>query len=284
MASPLEQPERMERHFRGPDWRRQLAIAAAGQGGRRRVNSLDEATRRAAKFYALSDRGPAGTAEAARHYPEIAAAHAAWNTPALRDHLQLMLLGNLEPAEIAERLELSLPIVQTIEDLLFDVRSVLKSPTWVLFHAIRPEADKGHNDHAARMRAALYGGAHMARALLDASDGLPLATAERISAEMLLLHAKYRQCLEIPLEPCRITEFMEQYIDLLSKERRLELDREKFEFQVRRWSERRELAQARIALARERLAQQADRDNDGRRTPAEPETADVIALTTPDAA
>lgn len=284
MISRPKQLVHAERYFHGPDWRRQLAIAAAERGGRRRGIRLDEVIRRAADFYWLRQQGSSNARTAADRYPEIAAAEAAWSNPSLREQLQLMLLGGCEPAEIAARLELSPTVVEMIEGLFFDVRPMINSPIWVLAHVIRREADKGHDDHAARLRMALFGRQIAVRALLDAEDGLPLDHSERIAADMLLLEAKSRQCLEIHLGPERAREFLELYSNFHLETRRLDLEREKFAFAVQRWKELRDLARARIELRREELAQQANRAERGRDAAGVPETSGVIPLSSQNAA
>jgi len=202
----------MERGRRGPAWRQQSALADVRD--RQHQESLDAPTRRAADFFRMRSRGPHGQLRAERTYADIAGAEAVWADPFLRGPLQLLLLGDCSPAEIVDRLSLDPAVLQAIEDLYFDVRPMLKSGAWIVTKVIMLEADRGHDDLAAQMRLAFYGGPYAAMALIDSKIDMPSEPAERLQAADLLLHAKFIQAIEMPLSPEQFLDFTKLYADL----------------------------------------------------------------------
>ena len=247
------QTNAMERFFRGPAWRYQIAESARTRGNRPQ-QWLDDVTRRAADFVHLQARH--GLERATQRYSDIAAAERLWDNVTLREHLQILVLGDCPASEIAERLGLDEKAVLAFESLHFDVRGGLKEPVWIVHHVISAEADRGNDGLAAHLRVAYFGGACAARALLDAATGLPVESAERLAAATLLLHAKTLQVLEMPLDEKGSLEVLRLASEFNLEQERIELEREKLAARMQRWAEHRNLAQARIDLERERLANQ----------------------------
>jgi hypothetical protein len=242
------------RQFLGPDWRRQTAIAASTECNRGRA-APDEITRRAADYFRLRAQSDEGATRAAQRYPDFAAAEATWANVTLREHLQILVLGDCPAAEIAERLGLEESGVLLAEGLHFDVRPALDATVWIA-HLIWVEADRGRDSLAAEMRMAYFGGACAARALLDAKTGLPVKPVERLAAATLLLQAKMLQVSELPVDEKRSVELLRLLSEIRLEEQRIALEREKLLARMQRWAGHRDLVQARLDLERERLSNQ----------------------------
>jgi hypothetical protein len=238
----------------GPDWRRQTAIAASTERNRGRA-APDEITRRAADYFRLRAQSDEGATRAAQRYPDFAAAEATWANVTLREHLQILVLGDCPAPEIAERLGLEASVVLLVEALRFDVRPALDAMIWIA-HLISVEADRGRDGFAADLRVAFFGGLHAARALLDAKTGLPVKPAERLAAATLLLHAKMLQVSELPVDEKRSVELLRLLSEIRLEEQRIALEREKLVGRMQRWVEHRDLVRARLDLERERLSNQ----------------------------
>ncbi|HEX3655952.1 MAG TPA: hypothetical protein VHV55_09105 [Pirellulales bacterium] len=257
----------MQHTLRGPAWRYQLATEFANGQGRQACAVSDAAIREAVTFFELWRLGPQGQRRAERRYPHIGGAEELWANSTLRARVQLMLLADCEPSEIAGRLGIPPAVVQAVADLHFDVRGMLQATDWILTSVLLPEGDRGRDDLAAEMRLAYYGGRHAALALIDAKSQLPVDPAGQLYTASLLLHAKVQQALEVPLTAEQAPVFMKLYADVRSEDQRIQLEREKLSFRVQRWAQRLALAQARVDLERERLNLERDREpNSGRGT------------------
>lgn len=109
----------------GARWRSCLANDEALRGLPRVPQDFDDITRQAVGYYPLIAQGENGEQKAKQAYPEIALAEAAWDHPALRSAIQVLVIANVAVAEICEKLDLSPAVLNIVEALFFDVRPVV---------------------------------------------------------------------------------------------------------------------------------------------------------------
>lgn len=240
MDRELETWCRMRHNALGADWRWRSASAFVASGKARMPVEFDAATRQAAEYLR-------GKAQGERKLPSLAAAEAFWSHPEQRASAQILILGNLPPAEICDVLQMEQSGLEVLETLFFDVRPMLTATHWIVTRVIFAEADAGRDDVAARLRVAYFGGRYAALALVNADLRLPIEPAQRLAASSALLHAKYVQAIEMPLTPEQSLEFIKLTAEILHNDRRLQLEREKLAFRMQRWTERHELAKSRNA-------------------------------------
>lgn len=267
MESRLELGRQMRRTMYGVAWRHQLAVGRAQQDRVRMPAEFDAATRAAADFSRLSAQGESGRAKAHQKYPEIALAEAAWGQPALRSAIQSLVIANVPAAEVCEQLNLQSPVLQAIEDLYFDVRPMLSATSWVVANVIAAEADAGRDDVAAQLRFAFFCGPYVAKALIEARLSLPTESAQQLADAAMLLHAKFVQAAEMPLNPEQSVEFMRLTAEIRRDEQLLQLQRDKLAFRIQRWTQRYELAQARRSEEQEDSRDPADTEATATATP-----------------
>jgi hypothetical protein len=124
---------------------------------------------------------------------------------------------------------------------------------------IAREADAGRDDVAAQLRMAYFSGPYVAKALIEAKLRLPSEPAQQLADEALLLHAKFVQAAEMPLNAEQSVEFMRLTAEIRRDEQRIQLEREKLAFRMQRWMQRLELAQARRPAAHEESNTAVDR-------------------------
>ncbi len=241
----MEIYERMMRMSLGPDWRRRSALEHVAQGGGRIPAAVDATTRRAVDYFRLLSRDEAAAGRAPEKYPDLHSAHAAWNHPELRAAVQKLVLADVPASEICELTQLQPAVLAWVESLWFDVRPVLSATHWIVAMVIKAEADAGRDDVAAEMRLAYFYGPHAAKTLIAAKLRLPIDPSIQASDAALLLHAKFIQAIEMPLNPDHQREFLKLHAEIQHDQELLKLAREKLSFQMRRWTERLELVKNR---------------------------------------
>ena len=164
--------EEMQHHLLGPARRHRLATKAAASVEDRLLVQRDPVAREAAAYYRLRNRGPKDQRALNAHTPTLLRQRQTGATFFLRAKIQLLLLGECTAAEISDRLAIALPVVQMVEDLRFDLRGMRNGTDWILAKVILPTADQGHDDLAAQMRVAYFGGRRAAAlALIEAKEG-----------------------------------------------------------------------------------------------------------------
>ncbi|HEX4149414.1 MAG TPA: hypothetical protein VHY20_10515, partial [Pirellulales bacterium] len=103
---------------------------------------------------------------------------------------------------------------------------------WLTAHVIAPDHAAGNYERAARKKLAITGGATAVRAMLDgAADGnvsWPLAEADRLIQQRLLLDLKFNAALEMPLSnQQQAGQYIKTYANLQIGLKRLELEEKK---------------------------------------------------------
>ena len=169
------------------------------------------------------------------------------------------MLANLPRAEIAERLVLTVAVVETWELLFFDVRPALNAGDWVWVHVIEPLFQAGDVTAAARLQLAFSGGPVVGRCLWDADCRLPLDDAERFLGMKVRMDLKLREAYEVPvLDSKHALEIMSLANDM----RRIDLDEKKLAQKALEASRQYELDVRRLKLSEKRMKQAAaDRRN-----------------------
>lgn len=249
---------RMRRTELGGGWRWRLATDFVASGKRRMPPEFDETTRGFGKYLLLKAQEEGAASRANERYPHFAAAESAWNQPELRAAVQMLVLADVAVDEMGRFLNVAADVLNSIEDVYFDVRMMLSASHWIVEHVIVREADAGRDDLAARMRLAYFLGPDTARALIEARINLPTDPARQLTDAALLLHAKFLQAVEMPLTPEQSIEFIKLFTELRREEQRIQLEREKLAFRMKRWLQRCELHSARSESAQER-SQTVDR-------------------------
>ena len=217
----------LQRHRDGPGWRWLKAEQAAESGTRRGWSGLDPWTKAAAAYLRQRDRrlAPKDDRELAR----VAAAVQIEAHIGQRETLQILTLGDVAPATIAELSGLAAEDVEWWEALFFDVRSQRRHPAWIRSHVTRPLEEAGRGPLAARLKVALAGGAEMAVQVIEADVRIPLEAAERIADAELKLHQKLVEAVDIPLVgSAEAVELLLAYEEYRLRRQQLEFEREQF--------------------------------------------------------
>lgn len=238
---------KMRRMEFGAGWRARLAKQYVESGNRRMPVEFDGITRSFAEYSRLKVLGERAATEAAERFPHFVLAESAWSQPHLRASTQLLLLASIAGSEICELLELEEDVLATIEDIFFDVRAMLSSAPWIVGRVIAPEADAGRDDLAAQMRVAYFHGPYAAKSLIEAKTTLQTDSARQLADASILLHAKLIQALEMPLTPERSLELIRLFTEISRDEKVIQLEREKLAFRTKRWHQRCEMQQMRMA-------------------------------------
>jgi hypothetical protein len=259
----------------GPDSRwhdaQQLADAAATAMKQRVWKRLDAATREAVDYIRRCKQGPEAKALAAKTYPAIAAAQAAWDDPQIRTELKILILANCPADEIARVTGIAPEAEHAVEQLFFDVRTSRSAPGWIQRTAIEPEAEAGNGELASKLRLAFLAGPIAARLILTPDAQLPLNSAHRLLHRQMRLHLKATQALAMPLDtPVKKERCLKQFNDLNLAEQRIRLAQQRLQYRCAETLRQLEVArcraerqarreQARAARRQEELARAKER-------------------------
>jgi hypothetical protein len=234
---PFEQSSVQPGGLEGPAWRFERGQCLADtERAERQAEGLagtDDSTLQVAEYLQIRRRGPAGAQAAAVKDPLVDGAIRLWENQELRQQLQVLVIADVSPAEIASRLAVEPQIVAAAEAMFFDVRSRLNARGWVSCQVIRPLVRSGAADLATQLKFAFFGGPAAARAILDARIGVPPQEAQRLFDRDLLLHVKAQAALEMPLEDGQQLEFLTLFLKYDLDQKRLELDQRKFALRCR---------------------------------------------------
>jgi hypothetical protein len=222
----------MQRVMRGQDWRRRVAeeLSAGDSSGCRGL--ADAATRNLAEFLTMSKSAdPSMRAVAAKRFPKISQATALLADDTRAGHAKILALGGCRQSEIAARLGVSEDTIEYFEELFFDVRQMKSHTGWVFCNVIRRESEAGTYDLGAKLRLAYSGGPEVAKRILDAQIHVPVNDADRILGMEMLLHAKLRAALDMPLSNEEKAVFIEMSLDYEKHKATLNLEKEKLVLQ-----------------------------------------------------
>jgi hypothetical protein len=146
-------------------------------------------------------------------------------------------------------------ILEKWESLFFDVRQSREAVGWIQAHVIRPEQARGNGHLASRLKAAVAGGAVVARSILDLESRLPVTDGEKLFDRKLALHLKFDEAVALPLNTDREKMFfMKLYVDLQLRESRLDHAERQLERRCAEARAKLELAKMRQESARQRSA------------------------------
>ena len=227
----------MQRCLRGADWRWQMAAEAAQSDNPLASRKLEHVAARVVEYLRLARRGEAGVRQAAKRFPDIAAAEQLRDQPQEWECLKLLVISNCDTAEIAQRLQIDQVVVVAAEAIFFDARPMLDSWDLIHVHVLAAETALGNHESAARMRLAYFGGPFAARALIEGREDLPTQHADRLHASSLLLHAKFAQAIEMRLSEAQLIDYLKLWKDIYIEEQQLQLERQKLSFQMQRWAQ-----------------------------------------------
>jgi hypothetical protein len=160
----------------GPAWRHIMARNSAGSSRRLRV--MDRLTVDVFRYLSLNSRGGDWVLIAARAFPRIAEVFQVHEDNRLVDSLRIMILGQLDIAEIIARTGLSTKILRLWRAIFFDL-NVGKDPLgWQLNHVVWPELDAGNRQLAGNLHTARCGLPRVARRILDGPPKVPTNATE----------------------------------------------------------------------------------------------------------
>jgi hypothetical protein len=185
----------------------------------------------------------------------------------LTSQLQIAVLGELDGSEIADRFGLDQETLETWERLFFAARGERSRTGWVHAHIICPALKAGNADLAARLKLVAAGGPVAARAVLDCDSRVPVDKGEQLFDQRLKMHVKFQAACDMPLTSSRDRlAFIRLHTNMMSREKRLQLEERKLEQRCQEASDKHELAKLRLEFARERerqrLAARAHRDEE----------------------
>ena len=171
---------------------------------------------------------------------------------ALRDHqdLQLMLIGGLEPEEVARRINSSPAVVEAFEALFFDVRGTERANDWRSRFVISPAQSAGDVEFAARLRVAAMTGPVGTRVLLDVDHEYGQDVAEALVAKQLKLTQRMEMAMMAPVStPVQSAKFVLATHKIVLAEKKLQFDIQKFKERCAERLQRHELTKLRLELA-----------------------------------
>jgi hypothetical protein len=142
---------------------------------------------------------------------------------------KLSILGGLPKPEICSRLNVDLPVADTAEALFFDIRDKRTATSWMACNVFNPVQEDGDIELAVKMRVAFFGGAVLARTIIDARENLPLDDAERLADQQVLLYAKLQAALEYRLTDENCLTYIKMFLDYELARKELDFAREKFQ-------------------------------------------------------
>jgi hypothetical protein len=257
---------RSQRSVRGPAWRSQAAQELSPPLARSMIRIWDRLTIKLVRFYALNATGPAGSARAAKKYPQIAAALMLDGDSDKTKISKLMILADLPPEEIAQKLGVEAAVVDVWEQLFFDVRDLRAATSWLSAYVLEAECKAGNSALAARMKLALGVGRDGVNAILALDEGAPVDEAERLFQRRLALDLKFDEAISMAMDSDQNRmKFAKLYVDLRLSEKRLVLAEKKLAARCAAARDRFELSKMRMEAAQE----QAVVKDAARRPPAE---------------
>lgn len=210
----------------------------------------DPLIKKVARYLRLLELGGEYVAAAAQAFPRIARAFALQGNRPLVDDLRLMLLGQLDEAEILARTGVTTKDLRTWRRIFCDVRPQLDEISWHINHIVTPEVEAGNLYLAGRLHLALCGGPQMARRLLDGPGTVPedpdeyaryvLTEAQIASGGLLLSPPESRKEMEI---------FMKLALQMSLANAKTKLLEKQLAARVARDQRRHELAERRVRAA-----------------------------------
>jgi hypothetical protein len=175
----------------GPAWRWRNAQGAINSP-RRSWPVPDPLVRNLTEYLRLQQHRPS---RAGRRFPLIAAAVKVHGKAEIARRIELMVMANVEPEEIAGRLDLDVRIIRIYEATFFDVRSNLHAAVWIVCHVLRPLEKAGDYQLSARFRAALGGGRAVLEMLLEDDSEFPVDGNEPLFRMRVKAMALENECL-----------------------------------------------------------------------------------------
>ena len=191
----------------------------------------DVLIRRIATFVGANHASPEAEATAD---PELAAVVAMQRDASLSRRLKILVLGDVEPAEISTLTQGPLPRLKHWEDSFFDVRARRSAIGWVVHYVIGPEMDAGNRQLADRLGLAASGGSQIAIMQVREELGTAPEHSDRIQLLEMRLDLKLRAALRLPIgTPSQAAKFMEQVLAFQKHRQELELEKQRLANQER---------------------------------------------------
>jgi hypothetical protein len=169
-----------------------------------------------------------------------------------------MVVGRLEPAEIAEQTGLAIDVLAAWETLFFAVRNLQNATAWLVVHLVAPEKEAGNLELASNLKLAIFGGPEAARLILCGAPCRLDEQVDRLKQLRLQLTLKSEHALEFPVEtPAQAIQWVQSYISFQIAEKRLSLEEQKLAARCAADLRRHEQAQKKLELAERVLAEKA---------------------------
>ena len=169
---------RMQSRKFGVDWRWRWAEILARNPDRLDWAYADDAVRRAAEFIQQRQSGNGSLKTEAPNL--IRLAEQMITDPVAAETLHILVLGDCPRSEIAQRLDVQEDVITTFEELFFDVRAVRTATSCIQHSVIERACHGGRYELASKYRAAFWGGAQVARAVVDGMALVSLDEVDRI--------------------------------------------------------------------------------------------------------
>jgi hypothetical protein len=241
--------------LRGPAWRAEEAAKLAHGEEHSSVDGVDTHVMELHRFQRACSQGKAERARARAGCPAIAAACEFSQDDGAVACAKILTLGACQRSEIAERLGISEDTLEMWECLFFDVRTGLASTAWVQAQVIQPEIDRGDLELASKIKAAWAGGPTVAWGILDLGSRIPITVGEKLFDRSLTLHLNLDQAAAVPLQTNRAKiAFLKSCADLQLRERRLELEKQRFAQRCAEARDKHEEAKIRLEMTEQRAA------------------------------
>jgi len=218
---------RMQSRKFGVDWRWRWAEILARNPDRLDWAYADDAVRRAAEFIQQRQSGNGSLKTEAPNL--IRLAEQMITDPVAAETLHILVLGDCPRSEIAQRLDVQEDVITTFEELFFDVRAVRTATSCIQHSVIERACHGGRYELASKYRAAFWGGAQVARAVVDGMALVSLDEVDRISRQEQQLRLKLDAACLIPLRSERFAvRFLTASMNYDLGTKRLELAKQRF--------------------------------------------------------
>ena len=242
----------------GIDWRWRLAEQLPSRSNDPLTRGSDPAVRDARGYLTLIRSGAWGRARALKIHPVIAAAHELNADATKTAPLKILVVADCSLKEIHQRLGIATEVVSAWESLFFDTRHACSSVQWLSTHVVERERSSGNTELASQLRLAIIGGRVVARALLDAESRMPMDEGQRLFDRQLKLQLKLEQAVSAPIDTNRDKlKFLKLDLDLRLRQKKLDLQRQKFVVRCEEAARRHKVAMSRREAAAQREQQRA---------------------------
>ena len=242
-----------QRDLHGPAWRWDLADELRDCWPGRLLERFGHDFANVQHYRTLCGRSEAGRHQAVTLYPALATAESLNADLQKTGQLKIAILGDVDPQEIRQYVDVDEVVLRTWERTFFDVRGTGLATHWINSRVIQPELAAGRHDLAARLRMVAAVGPLGAQAILKADNRLPVREAQKLFDRDLKLHVKFNAAVAMTPDTTKTRlSFIKLHAKLQIEKQRLKLAREKLQQKCAEAIDRQALAKIEAELAMER--------------------------------